>query len=418
MNAGALVAYEIVAGENPLPTLCSAWSRGERVFLVSKNHSTVARQQVLNAARVSDVLQTITHDQAVQKINLDSCPPTASVIIETSGSTAAPRLIELGLDALVASARIGARAIAFGPGDLWHASLPATHIGGLMIHVRSLVLGGAVRHVGAPKCWSDLNGVTHISLVAAQLARLLEDTNRPPASLKAVMLGGGPSSQSLRESALRKGLPLFATYGMTETASQVVTGPIAIGDAATLAGAPLPGIQISIDSSNNEILVGSPTLARGTLVNGALVPFTVPLRTRDVGCFDEHGRLHISGRLDAMFISGGRNIQPEIIERALAELPGVRSCCVVGIAHEKWGMRPVVFVQLVQSPQGNSSDSHTPTSNSPRMSLAEQLRQTLEPFLIPDMFLEMPPENTSRMKYSRAELTQRLAQGEHFRQLD
>ena len=80
MNAGAIVAYEIVAGENPLPTLCSAWSRGERVFLVSKNHSTVARQQVLNAARVSDILQTITHDQAVQKINLDSCPPTASVI--------------------------------------------------------------------------------------------------------------------------------------------------------------------------------------------------------------------------------------------------------------------------------------------------------------------------------------------------
>ena len=52
------------------------------------------------------------------------------------------------------------------------------------------------------------------------------------------------------------------------------------------------------------------------------------------------------------------------------------------------------------------------------MTLAEQLRQTLEPFLIPDMFLEMPPENASRMKYSRAELTQRLAQGERFRQLD
>ena len=418
MNAGALVAYEIVAGEIPLPTLCSAWSRGERVFLVSKNHSTVARQLVLNAARVSDVLQTITHDQAAQKINLDSCPPTASVIIETSGSTAAPRLIELGLDALVASARIGARAIAFGPGDLWHASLPATQIGGLMIHVRSLVLGGAVRHVGAPKCWSDLNGVTHISLVAAQLARLLEDTSQPPSSLKAVMLGGGPSSQSLRDSAVRKGLPMFATYGMTETASQVATGPIAIGDAATLVGAPLPGIQISIDSSNNEILIASPTLARGTLVNGALVPFTVPLRTRDVGCFDEHGRLHVSGRLDAMFISGGRNIQPEIIERALTELPSVRSCCVVGIAHEKWGMRPVAFVQLVQALQGNSPDSNRPTRNTPRMSLAEQLRQTLEPFLIPDMFFEMPTDDASRMKHSRAELAQRLAQGEHFHQLD
>ena len=403
MNAGAIVAYEIVASENPLPTLCSAWLRGERVLLVSKNHSAVARQQLLAAARVTNVLQTITHDHAAQKINLDACPPTASVIIETSGSTAAPRLIELGLDALVASAHIGARAIAFGPGDLWHASLPATHIGGLMIHVRSLVLGGAVRLAGAPKCWSDLNGVTHVSLVAAQLARLLEDTNQPPSSLKAVMLGGGPSSQSLRDSAVRKGLPLFATYGMTETASQVATGPIAIGDAATLAGAPLPGIQISIDSSNNEILVASPTLARGTLVNGALVPLTIPLRTRDVGCIDAQGRLHVAGRLDAMFISGGRNIQPEIIERALADLPCVLSSCVIGIAHQKWGMRPIAFVQL-----GAESG----------ISFAAFLRERLEPHLIPDAFYEIPIEENSRMKHSRAEFARRLAQGERFRQLD
>ena len=213
-------------------------------------------------------------------------------------------------------------------------------------------------------------------------------------------------------------VPLFATYGMTETASQVATGPIAIGDAATLAGAPLPGIQISIDSSNNEILVATPTLARGTLVNGALVPFTVPLRTRDVGRIDAQGRLHVAGRLDAMFISGGRNIQPEIIERALAELPGVRSCCVVGISHEKWGMRPVAFVQFVQASHSNSLHNNAPTRNTPRMSLAEQLRQTLEPFLIPDMFLEMPTDDASRMKHSRAALAQRLAQGERFRQLD
>ena len=86
----------------------------------------------------------------------------------------------------------------------------------------------------------------------------------------------------------------------------------------------------------------------------------------------------------------------------------MRSCCVVGIAHKKWGMRPVAFVQLVQS-------SHR---KMPLNSLAAQLRETLEPFLIPDMFLEMPPEDASRMKYSRSELAQRLAQGEHFRQLD
>ena len=67
MNAGVIVAYEIVASENPLPTLCSAWLRGERVLLVSKNHSAVARQQLLAAARVTNMLQTIAHDHAAQK---------------------------------------------------------------------------------------------------------------------------------------------------------------------------------------------------------------------------------------------------------------------------------------------------------------------------------------------------------------
>ena len=407
MSSGAFLACEIVAGENPLPTLCCAWERGERVLLVSKNMSALARQQLFTSARVQTVAPTSAGDHAGQKINLDAYPSTASVLIETSGSSAAPRLVEIGLDALVASARIGAHAIAFGPGDVWHASLPATHIGGLMIHVRALVLGGAIRYAGAAQCWADLHGVTHVSLVATQLARLLQDTNQPPSSLKAIMLGGGPSSQSLRDSALRIGLPLFATYGMTETASQIATGPIAMGDAATLAGAPLPGIQILIDSSNNEILVHGPTMARATLVNGNLVPLPVPLRTRDVGFIDEQGALHISGRLDAMFISGGRNIHPETIERALMQFSEVCSACVVGIANEKWGMRPVAFVQLAPLPR----------KTQPRISLVKQLRETLEPFLVPDLIFEMPVEEISRMKPSRAALAQRLAQGERFQAL-
>jgi len=71
-------------------------------------------------------------------------------------------------------------------------------------------------------------------------------------------------------------------------------------------------------------------------------------------------------------------------------------------------MRPVAFVQFVQSSHGKM----------PLNSLAAQLRETLEPFLVPDMFLEMPPEDAARMKHSRAALAQRLAQGERFRQLD
>jgi len=217
-----------------------------------------------------------------------------------------------------------------------------------------------------------------------------------------VMLGGGPSAQALRDAAIARGVPLFATYGMTETCSQVATGALAHGDAATLAGAALPGVSITIDAASGEILVDGPMLARGEFVRDSLVPLARPLATRDAGFLDAAGRLHVVGRLDAMFISGGKNIHPEQIERALCELPFVRAACVVGLPDLKWGMRPVAFVDLASSP--------------PR-ALATILGDTLERHLVPDAFYAMPADEAARMKPSRSALAARLAAGERFAQL-
>jgi O-succinylbenzoic acid--CoA ligase len=228
---------------------------------------------------------------------------------------------------------------------------------------------------------------------------LLEDRAAVPSSLKAVMLGGGPSAQALRDEAIARGVPLFATYGLTETCSQVATGALARGDPATLAGAPLPGTSIAIDAANREILVDGPTLARGEVIGDALVPLTRPLATRDAGFIDAQGRLHVVGRLDAMFISGGKNIHPETIERALCELPIVRAACVVGVPDPKWGMRPIAFVDLMSPP--------------PRP-LVAMLAETLEAYLVPDAIYAMPADELTRMKPSRAALAARLASGERF----
>jgi O-succinylbenzoic acid--CoA ligase len=100
-----------------------------------------------------------------------------------------------------------------------------------------------------------------------------------------------------------------------------------------------------------------------------------------------------------MFVSGGKNIHPETIERALAEVPGVRAACVVGVPDAKWGMRPVAFVDLASSP--------------PRP-LAAILGEMLERHLVPDAIYAMPPDESARMKPSRAALAARLASRERF----
>ena len=381
VGRGGFVVVEVEPGVDPRDGFERAWAQGARVVPLAKSLPAAARTRIL--ARLEAL----------------RCEPATGVVLPTSGSSGEPRLIDLSLEAMEASARAGARVIPFGAGDVWHASLAPSHVGGVMILMRARVLSGAVRFGAQPRAWRDLEGSTHVSLVAAQLARLLEDRAPVPPSLKAVMLGGGPSPQALRDAAIARGVPLYATYGMTETCSQVATGALAHGDPATLAGAALPGASITIDAASGEILVEGAMLARGAFVDGALVPLARPLRTRDSGFLDAHGRLHVVGRLDAMFISGGKNIHPETIERALCEIPCVRAACVVGVRDAKWGARPVAFVDLASPP--------------PR-ALAAILGETLERHMVPDAFYAMPAEEAARMKPSRAALEARLASGERF----
>lgn len=384
MTAVRFAVVEVEAGVDPRDDFERAWAANARVVPLARSLPAAARARIL--ARLDAV----------------RCEPAAGVVLPTSGSSGQPRLIELSIDAMEASARAGARVIPFGAGDVWHASLAPSHVGGVMILMRARFLGGSVRFAPQPRAWRDLDGCTHVSLVATQLARLLEDPAPVPRSLAAVMLGGGPSAQTLHEAAIARGVPLYSSYGMTETCSQVATGRRAPGDAATLAGPPLPEISIAIDPATSEILVDGPTLARGEFIDGTLVPLARPLRTRDAGSIDDRGRLHVLGRLDSMFISGGKNIHPESIERAVGMLAGVRSCCVIGVPDATWGARPVAFVDLA----GESARD-----------IRSALRDVLPPHEIPDAVYAMPADEAASAKPSRARLAARHACGERFDRL-
>ena len=71
------------------------------------------------------------------------------------------------------------------------------------------------------------------------------------------------------------------------------------------------------------------------------------LATGDLGHIDEHERLHLSGRSKDLIIRSGHNIDPKVIEDALAAHPAVQLCAAVGAPDAYAGEVPVVFATLI-----------------------------------------------------------------------
>lgn len=269
-----------------------------------------------------------------------------ATILFTSGSSGRPKALLHSLANHWASANAACAQAPLAPGDRWLCSLPLYHVGGLAILFRCLTSGATVCFPDAGQSLSEsirFFRPTHLSLVPTQLTRWLKDPEFDSSGIKRVLLGGAPLPEGLRRRAEEKGVPLAVSYGMTETASQVAATPP--GETARGAGRPLGHAELRI-SEQGEILLKGPSVAVGILEEKGLVPITDQegwLHTRDVGRIEE-GLLMVEGRMDRQFISGGENIQPEQIERALLDLPEISEAVVVPIEDEEFGCRPFAWV--------------------------------------------------------------------------
>ena len=320
-----------------------------------------------------------------------------ATIVFTSGSTGTPKaaLHTFGnhyYNALGSNGNIVLR-----PGDRWLHSLPLYHVGGISILFRCLLAGATITLPGqeAPigESIADL-GATHVSLVSTQLLRLLrEDTNL--GGLKAVLMGGGPVSASLVDEAVSRGLPIHTSYGLTEMASQVTTTPPGAPlEALRTAGRVLPEREVSI-SEEREVLVRGATLFAGYVEGGKLdLPLDTDewFHTGDLGELDENGSLHVLGRRDNLFVSGGENIQPEEIEDVLCRLDSIDEAVVVPVPDPEFGHRPVAFVRTAGNEPGD---------------LAPKLREFLPGFKIPTAFHPWPGNTQRGIKPNRNALRER-----------
>jgi O-succinylbenzoic acid--CoA ligase len=203
--------------------------------------------------------------------------------------------------------------------------------------------------------------VTHLSLVATTLQRVLDARGDGPIAheLHALLIGGGPLPGPLRARAVAAGLAPLHTYGLTETASQVVTvRPGDVAQAGDSVGTPLPGVALRIvDDARTPVPAGTageielrgPSVMLGYEHDAEATAEALAdgwLRTRDLGTLDARGFLTVHARRSDLIKSGGENIYPAEVEAALLGAPGVRDAAVLGEPDPTWGQVAVAAVVL------------------------------------------------------------------------
>lgn len=299
----------------------------------------------------------------------ESIDDDVAVVVSTSGTTGEPKGAMLTAAALQASAEATHRRLG-GPGG-WLLALPAYHVAGLQVLVRSVVAGIAPVAVSAGFDEVELvsavaslgPGRRYASLVAVQLDKALRDVGATAAlaSLDAVLIGGGPMPAGLRERALAADVPVVRTYGMSETAGGCVYD-----------GVPLDGVQVRID--HGRVVLGGTTLAKGYRNPVQPDPFAEPgwFRTDDLGAVDDSGVLTVLGRADDAISTGGLTVLPQLVEAVLATHAAVADCAVFGVPDDRLGQRVVAAVVV-------ASGHAAPTLAELRSHVASSLAITAAP---------------------------------------
>src|SRR5690625_5100244 len=281
-------------------------------------------------------------------------------IMYTSGTTGLPKAVghtygNHWWSAISSGLNLGIHA-----DDKWLSPLPMYHVGGLSVFIKSIIYGMSVYllpHYNKERLSNVLHEkeITIASLVTLMLADYLDslEGQTSPAKLRAILLGGGSVPETLLNKAKDKKIPLFQSYGMTETSSQIATlSPTDNIRKLGSAGKPLMPAEVKVNAKTNEIgevLVKGPMVISNYFNNEEATAESFKegwLKTGDLGYLDEENFLYIVDRRSDLIISGGENIYPTEIENTLLNHDNIKEVAVVKKTDDKFGYVPAAFIVL------------------------------------------------------------------------
>ena len=315
-------------------------------------HSVERREQLPNSIStiVFESLEHILSDEeAEDTFDWTFEDRDIAAIMNTSATTGQFKSVPLRWGQIRAHVQASQKVLGRTEKDNWLMVLPLFHVSGLSILMRSLYNGTAVTIL--PKYDKsqvlkliESENINMMSLVPTILTQLEPSISHH--KLRVILLGGEFIPMALIDACEKKSLPIYKTYGMTETFSQSVTFSVLdYPHKRDSVGKPLPGMQVRIDKPDadgvGEIHLTGPMVMTGYInkehIDG-------DLNTDDIGYVDEDGFVYILNRRKDLIISGGENIYPKELEDLVYTLPSVKECAVVPVPDDTWGQVPALFV--------------------------------------------------------------------------
>jgi fatty-acyl-CoA synthase len=302
--------------------------------------------------------------------------------------------------------------------DIMLLVLPLFHSGGLNIMaIPALYVGATVilcAHFDPEQFLSliEEHRVTQAMLVPTMVNTLLKET-RPEtfdlSSIRSILIGGEPASAELLRQAQKKGLPVRQIFGQTETSIELWVPEEMSWEKAGAVGLPVfHGDVRVVDQDNRPVKPGEigEIVVKGPITMTAY--WNLPeetgktirqdwLHTRDLGRIDEDGYVYAVDRMGDMYISGGENVYPAEVEKALLTHPKIFEAAIIGIPHEKWGYAGHAFIRPNQG------------QNISLQEIVSFLREKMAPYKIPKSMEQVNDiPKTASGKIKKSELAKRL----------
>lgn len=371
---------------------------GGKILILNPAFPNSQRQMILQELGITQCISDEHFADFSPKLTACSEPCETSFNLKapatltlTSGSSGNPKAVVHSLNAHLQNAQGVCELMQFESLHRWILSLPLFHVSGQGIIWRWLCSGAELAvYQDKADFYSVLANCSHASLVPTQLQRYLEYS--PVRDGQKILLGGSHIPQALIEQAQQAKIDTFAGYGMTEAASTIC----AVQHESDNVGKPLSGREVKI--VDGQIYIKGDILGLGYWQNGQIQPFTTKegwFATKDRGEWKQ-GKLHINGRMDNLFISGGENIQPEQVETVLFRSGLLQRIVIVPQQDKEFGQRPVAFIE--------------PFSLQTVEKLRHFAKSELVGFQQPINYYPLPSQLDTGIKISRKALQNTLAQ--------
>lgn len=358
------------------------WAKTQRIRGLVPSLKTVLRvggDDVLPANTVdfATLIASQPSDCLVSGRNI--APTDIAAYFHTGGTTGSPKLARHSHGAQVFTAWASVKLQGITHTDVTLNGYPLFHVAGVLPGSLAALSAGVETIIPTTALFRNKDVIANYwQLVQRHRATVLSAVPTVLAALTNVPLNGANIS-SLRycrtgaapmppELALRFkelfGLRVRESYGMTETAGIATITPPNVDGPAGSVGFPIPYAQLRIVALDEYGKATDTEVAQGeagvvlykapNVFSGFLDPadnaqaFTSNgwLNTGDMGFIDAQGRLNLSGRSKDLIIRGGHNIDPKVIEDALASHPAVQLCAAVGMKDAYAGELPVIFATL------------------------------------------------------------------------